>query len=966
MKNKFKSYISILFCFFLLSEYGSTNEPFTFNITEIEILQDGNQINGYKGGTATSEDGSIISAENFFYNKLTNILETSGNVKYLDKTKNIVITADKAIYLKNNEKIFTIGNSKAVNNNNTITASNLNYDKIKNIYEAKENVVVKDFEKDATIYADEITYLKNDEKFFTSGNSKAVNENNTITANILEYDKIDNIFKAKKNAIANDFEKDATIYADEITYFKNEEKIFTKGKTKALIENKYKFNSENVSYYRNLEDLISQKRSSVEDDSGNIYKLESFVYNINKEMLRGKEVDVFAKVNENKIDQYFFSEGFFDFKNQSHIAKETKIKIHKNVFEKEMLNLEIDPELYGYHDPRIYGSSSSSDQNKTIVNNGIFTSCKLNDNCPPWSIKAEKITHDKIKKDMIYKNAILKIYDVPVLYFPKFFHPDPTVKRRSGFLQPQFNNSETLGSSIQIPYFKTFGNDMDLTFKPTLFDTKSDNNKYILQNEFRKKNKDSFLIADFALTKNYRSPFDNKKKDINHFFFQYDKNLQLPNFEKSTIDSKIEKVSNDTYLKVFRQNLFDTPILPSDLSTLTTEVNVNLDHEDYYFTTGIQAFENLGTKHSDRYQFVFPYYNFSKNILTDKIDGSVSFSSSGSNRLLNTNNLKTSITNDILYNSIDYFSDNGFKSNLNLYFRNLNSIGKNDETYTSSPQIDTMNIIKLDASFPLFKTNEINVETLIPKISFRINPGNNMSNNSNSVSNINADNVFDINRLGISNSYEAGKSLTLGIDYKLDPTENNSDPDTKDKYLEFKLATVVRDQVETDIPTSSTINKKNSDIFGSFDNNLFENINFGYDFSLDNDLKTINSNTINTEIEINNFITTFNFIEQRNEIGTTHTINSSLEYTIDNNNSLKFDTRRNKEINLTEYYNLSYEYKNDCLTAALKFNKTFYSDNDLTPTEDLFFTLTLIPLTTYERGVYKRRDGVGGLDGWFR
>jgi LPS-assembly protein len=966
MKNKLKSYISILFCFILLFKNAYANEPFIFDVSEIEILEEGNQINGYKGGTATSKDGSTITAENFFYNKLTNILETSGNVKYIDKIKNITITTDKAIYFKDQEKIFTIGNSKAVNNNNTITASNLNYNKNKNIFEAKKNVVVNDFEKDATIYADEITYFKNEEKFFTNGNSKAINDNNTITASILEYDKINNIFEAKKNAVANDFEKDATIYADEITYFKNEEKIFTKGRTKVLIEDKYRFNSENVSYYRNLGDLISQKRSSVEDDSGNIYKLESFKYNINKELLKGKVVNVFAKVDENKTDQYFFSEGFFDFKNQSHIAKETKIKIHKNVFENEMLKLEVDPELYGYNDPRIYGSSSSSDQNKTIVNNGIFTSCKLNDNCPPWSIKAEKITHDKIKKDMIYKNAILKIYDVPVLYFPKFFHPDPTVKRRSGFLQPQLNNSETVGSSIQIPYFKTLGYEMDLTFKPTLFDTKSDNNKYILQNEFRKKNKDSSIIADFALTKSYRSPFDNKKKDINHFFFHYDKNLQLPIFETVTIDAKIERVSNDTYLKVFRQNLFDTPILPSNLSTLTTEVNLNLDHEDYYFTSGIQAFENLGVKHSDRYQFVFPYYNFSKNIFTDKISGSFSFNSSGSNILQNTNNLRTSITNDIGYSSIDYFSDSGFKSGIDLYFKNLNSKGRNDKTYTSSPQIDAMNIIDLNTSFPLFKIDDLNIETLTPKISFRVNPGNNMNDFSNSGSNINADNAFNINRLGISDSYEAGKSLTLGIDYKLDPIEASSDPDAKDKYLEFKLATVMRDQVEADIPTSSTINRKSSDIFGSFDNNLFENINFGYDFSLDNNLKTINSNTINTEIEINNFITTFNFIEQRNEIGTTHAISSSLEYTIDKNTSLKFDTRRNKEINLTEYYNLSYEYKNDCLTAALKFNKTFYSDNDLAPTEDLFFTLTLIPLTTYEKDVYKRRDGIGGLKGWFR
>ena len=965
MKNKLRTYISILFCFFLLSESANTNEPFIFDVTEIEILENGNQINGYKGGTATSEDGSTIYAENFFYNKLTNILETSGNVKYLDNIKNIIITADKAIYLKNKEKIFTIGNSRAVNNSTTITASNLDYDKIKNIFKAKRNVVINDFEKKTTIYADEATYLKNDEKFFTTGNSKAVNDDNTITASILEYYKIDNIFKAKKNAVANDSKKDATIFADEITYFKNEEKILTKGKTKALIENKYKFNSENVSYYRNLGNLISQKKSIIEDDSGNIYKLNNFTYNINKELLKGKEVNVFAKVDKNKIDQYFFSEGFFDFKDQSHIAKKTKIKIHKNVFENEMLDLEIDPELYGYQDPRIYGSSSSSDLSKTIINNGIFTSCKFNDNCPPWSIKAEKITHDKIKKDMIYKNAILKIYDVPVLYFPKFFHPDPTVKRRSGFLQPQFNNSETLGSSVQIPYFKTLGHDMDLTFKPTLFDTKSDNNKYILQNEFRKKSKSSSMIADFALTKSYRSPYDNKKKDINHFFLQYEKELNLLDFE-SNINAKIEKVSNDTYLKVFRQNLFDTVILPNDTSTLTTEVNLNLDHEEYYFSTGVQAFENLGTKHSDRYQFVFPYYNFSKNIFTDKIDGSFSFSSGGSNTLQNTNNLRQSITNDIGYSSLDYFSDSGFKSRLNLYFRNLNSRGRNDETYTSSPQIDAMNIINLDSSIPFFKIDDLTIETLIPKISFRVNPGNNMNDISNSSVTINTDNVFDINRLGISDSYEAGKSLTIGIDYKLDPMEVGSDPDVKDKYLEFKLATVMRDQVETDIPTSSTINRKNSDIFGSFDNNLFENINFGYDFSLDNDLNTINSNSINTEIEINNFITSFNFVEERNEIGSTHAISGSMEYKIDGNTSLKFDTRRNKEINLTEYYNLSYEYKNDCLTAALKFNKTFYSDNDLAPTEDLFFTLTLIPLTTYEKDVYKRRDGIGGLEGWFR
>jgi LPS-assembly protein len=903
MKNKFISYILVLVFSLFAFKYVKSDEPFVFNVTEIEILEDGNLINGYKGGTATSKDGSTITAENFFYNKLTNILETTGSVQYLDKTKDIIITSDKAIYFKNEEKVFAIGNSKAVNENNTITASNL------------------------------------------------------------EYDKTNNIFKAKKDVIINDLKKVTTIYADEVLYLKNEEKFFTYGETEALIEKKYKFISENVSYFRNDGDLFSQKKTSVEDDNGNIYKLDSFWYNINEELLQGKKVKVFAKVDENKTDQYFFSEGFFNFKDKSHIAKETKINTHKEVFGDKN------------QDPRIYGSSSSGDENKTVINNAIFTSCKLNDDCPPWSIKAEKITHDKIKKDMIYKNAILKIYDVPVLYFPKFFHPDPSVDRRSGFLQPQFNNSETLGSSLYIPYFKTLGHDKDLTFKPTFFEklTKFEKEKYIIQNEFRKKSKNSSLIADFAFLRDYKSSTDNKTKNVNHLFLNYSSDLNIKNYLDSKFEAQIEKVTNDTYLKVFQNNLFDSPVMPDSQTTMNSNMKFYLGQEGQNLTAGIEIYENLGTKHSDRYQYTLPYYDFSKDItpiIEDKfIDGSFNFYSNGVNKLSNTNNLRTTIVNDLNYSSKDFISNLGFKNNFEIYIKNLNAIGKNDTIYTSNAQIDGKSTLKLDSSLPLSKLENMTKETLTPKISLRINPGNNMDDYSNSSSNITANNAFTVNRLGISNDYEAGRSLTLGLDYKLDPLENNLSEDAgseKDKFLEFRLATVIRDQSENDIPISSTINRKNSNVFGSINNRLIDNINLTYDFSLDNDMKTINSNTIETEISINNFITSFNFIEQRNEIGSTHLISNKTEYKINDNTSLKFSTRRNKQINLTEYYNLSYEYKNDCLTAALRFNKSFYQDNDLKPTEDLFFSITLIPLTTYEREIYKKTPGQSGLEGWFR
>ena len=138
MKNKLlKSLFFLIWTFFSLS-YVNANEAFTFNVAEIEILENGSKIKGTNGGTVISDDGSTITGKNFLYNKQTNILEITGNVKYSDNIKDITITADKVIYYKNDEKIFTIGNSKVIEENNNISANELEYDKNLNTFKAKK------------------------------------------------------------------------------------------------------------------------------------------------------------------------------------------------------------------------------------------------------------------------------------------------------------------------------------------------------------------------------------------------------------------------------------------------------------------------------------------------------------------------------------------------------------------------------------------------------------------------------------------------------------------------------------------------------------------------------------------------------------------------------------------------------------------------------------------------------------
>ena len=225
-----------------------------------------------------------------------------------------------------------------------------------------------------------------------------------------------------------------------------------------------------------------------------------------------------------------------------------------------------------------------------------------------------------------------------------------------------------------------------------------------------------------------------------------------------------------------------------------------------------------------------------------------------------------------------------------------------------------------------------------------------MKNHSSSDKTMNVDNVFAINRLGLSDTLEAGESLTLGLDYS---KENKNDLNEINNYFELKLATVFRDKEEKFIPSKSTIHKKNSNLFGSITNKFSDNLDLGYNFSLNNDYNTFEYNDLNATISINNFITKFNFIEEHGETGDANILASSFEYNIDKKNSLRFQTRRNRKLSLTEYYDLVYEYKNDCLTAGIKYKKSYYADNDLKPSENLLFTISLFPLTTYE---YKAND----------
>ena len=148
MINKIKKIIYILI-FFLFSLNAYSVESFNFDITELEILENGNKFIGNEKGTITSDDGVIIDADKFEYDKISDILNASGNVKINDTKNNYIIYTEKVTYDKGKEIIFTENGSRGISleNDIEITANNFEYNKILNKILAKDDVVIFDKKK---------------------------------------------------------------------------------------------------------------------------------------------------------------------------------------------------------------------------------------------------------------------------------------------------------------------------------------------------------------------------------------------------------------------------------------------------------------------------------------------------------------------------------------------------------------------------------------------------------------------------------------------------------------------------------------------------------------------------------------------------------------------------------------------------------------------------------------------------
>jgi LPS-assembly protein len=128
-----------------------------------------------------------------------------------------------------------------------------------------------------------------------------------------------------------------------------------------------------------------------------------------------------------------------------------------------------------------------SSGNYTVFQNGVYTACepcKDDPKKPPlWQVKGARIIHDQNEKMLYFENAQLEFFGVPMAYMPYFSTPDPTVKRKTGFLMPAYTSSTAFGTGVEVPFYWAIAPDYDATFTPR-FTTQQG---VLLQAEFRQR-----------------------------------------------------------------------------------------------------------------------------------------------------------------------------------------------------------------------------------------------------------------------------------------------------------------------------------------------------------------------------------------------------------------------------------------------------------------------------------------------
>ena len=302
------------------------------------------------------------------------------------------------------------------------------------------------------------------------------------------------------------------------------------------------------------------------------------------------------------------------------------------------------------------------------------------------------------------------------------------------------------------------------------------------------------------------------------------------------------------------------------------------------------------------------------------------------------------VSNEFNWVSNSWVNKYGFENEFLGLFKNVNYRAKNAENYKTEDSVSEFyGALGFKSELGLFKFKDNNKLNIFkPKLLVKISP-NDSRNISSESSTLSYSNLYKLNKIKTIDKVDTGSNISLGFDFKINNLNENNE--VKNEQFKFSLGQIISAEENRDMPSRSTLNEKMSDIIGETSLNLNDNVKITNNFLLDQNLEKFNQNLIDLQVVYPKTSFNISFLEENQHIGNTKYIQSKAGFNF-NNGLISLEAKRNLISNSAEFYDLSYEYINDCLKAGIAFRREFYRDRDLEPEDSLIFKVTFSPLGT--------------------
>ncbi len=571
----------------------------------------------------------------------------------------------------------------------------------------------------------------------------------------------------------------------------------------------------------------------------------------------------------------------------------------------------------------------------------VYSPCRICDDDPSrpalWQIKAQRVVHDQNSDSIKYKHAFLELWGFPVAYTPYFSHPDPSVKRKSGFLAPTFGRSSDLGVMFSLPFYYAIAPHRDVTIAPAIMSREGP----LVSAQYRERTRRGKYKFSGSITR-----VDDR--DINGDETGRGKETRGHIFGNGTFnfgrdDSwgfDLAATTDDTYLRRFKVSSEDT--LTSRIFIEGLRGRTHASANAYYFR-GLEEDDV-----SSETPIIFPALDYNFLAEPDRFGGRFSLDANALvlRRREGADSRRASLTGGW---QLPYIAPHGSVFTLAASVRG-DMYHTNGVLNQSNPTAPTrggligrvLPQLSVDWRYPLVRTEGGARQTIEPIVVLVASPyGGNPSSIPNEDSEsfeFDDTNLFSPSRFTGLDRWEGGPRANVGL--KLAAYGQTG------AQISFLFGQSFRLRENNLFPQETGLEKKRSDFVGRIYYRPSDYLDYIHRFRLNRNDLGFRRNDIQVLVGPSYLKFKINYVEldetlADDQIKRVQELNAGVTLRITEFWSLKAQNRRDLETNQTISSGVGLLFKNECVEFTASFDRRFTRDRDVEPSSSFNFRLTL-------------------------